>query len=52
VAVSLARHVSEATIVIMLASLTAWGSVWVIKYTLLDRILFRAEPPAPAIARS
>ncbi len=47
-AVSLARHVSEATIVIMLASLAAWGSVWVIKYTLLDRLLFRE----PAIARS
>ncbi|MPY92228.1 MAG: hypothetical protein GEV08_03920 [Acidimicrobiia bacterium] len=51
-AVRVASMLSSSTIVILLASLGAWASVWVIKYTLLDRLLFRAEPPAAAIVRS
>ena len=51
-AVRVASSVSTSTLVIALASLAAWASVWVIKYTLLDRMLFRAEPQAAAIARS
>jgi putative flippase GtrA len=50
-AVRLASSMSDSAIVVNLASLAAWASVWVIKYTLLDRYLFRSEP-ATAIARS
>jgi putative flippase GtrA len=50
-AVRAASSMSDSAIVVNLASLAAWASVWVIKYTLLDRFLFRSEPAA-AIARS
>lgn len=50
-AVRVASGASSSVIVISLASLAAWGSVWVVKYTLLDRLLFRAEP-ATALAHA
>ena len=47
-AVRVAASMSDSVVIINGASLVAWASVWVIKYTLLDRLLFRE----PALARS
>jgi putative flippase GtrA len=39
--VALAARWTDATIVVMLANLTAFGALWVIKYLVLDSLLFR-----------
>lgn len=38
--VALASRWTDATIVVMLANLTAFGALWVIKYLVLDSVLF------------
>jgi putative flippase GtrA len=48
-AVRIAASVSDTALVVNLASLAAWGSVWVVKYSLLDRYLFRDEPAAAIV---
>lgn len=39
--VALAARWTDATIVVMLANLTAFGALWVVKYLVLDSLLFR-----------
>jgi putative flippase GtrA len=38
--VAVAAHWTDATIVVMLANLTAFGTLWVAKYLVLDAVLF------------
>jgi len=38
--VAVAAHWTDATIVVMLANLTAFGTLWVVKYLVLDSMLF------------
>ncbi|MBM3683221.1 MAG: hypothetical protein FJW83_01585 [Actinobacteria bacterium] len=41
VAVEIAGAVTDVRIAVNLASLSAWFGVWVVKYVLLDRIIYR-----------
>ena len=53
-AVAIASHYVEhwstttRTLTIQLASITAFGVVWLVQFVLLDRILFKRRAPAPA----
>jgi len=55
-AVAIAEHAvagfgtASRTVIIQLASLTAFGIVWLVQFVLLDRVLFRDRQPALATA--
>jgi hypothetical protein len=40
------ERVTDQPLVLMATSLGAFGVVWVAKYVILDKVMWRTEPPA------
>lgn len=47
--VSVAERWNDSTVVVSLANLAAFGTLWVFKYFLLDAVLFKVVPDDPSL---